>query len=408
LAAEEEVVAVLRMSALCQHISKFNKWEVHLSWDLRELPLLVYNLGNRDVLYNFFTSKGISLSTDTMGDFQVANIPQEKEVISPIINGVNGASIESAEEVVEEITKTILFKYHYRDLEGDHIETTEYDQPRTLNVDADEKKDDDDDSEQLKRALEIVTTVVVRPLIPPDVISSRPASRASSSGSKSDDEEAKPPKKKYTKVPPFVIKSIGEKEMFIHSPGIQKALRSVVKYYPSETLTSKSINIDEPYYIVLHYRNELEAIAMQLEAGLHPRDDNDEENEGKDPKPWPKNAAIDIRALLDFVLDPKTKRKIAAEEERHRQHPPRATFEMLWMIMKPGTFVFNESDGHLNGFVIRSFYSIKDWSTGGISSYRVSTWSLDFNGRFLLESKYFKANKKQERRWSACGRTTEL
>lgn len=327
-----------------------------------------------------------------MGDYQVTNIPHEEEGISPIINEVNGAHIEAA-EVVEEVPKRILFRYHFRDFDGDHIDTTEHDQRRILTVDVDDKEDDDDDdSEQLKPAFEIVTEVVVRPLIPPDLILPRPSSPASPKG---DDEE---PMKKYSKVPPFVIKSISREEMIIHSPGIQKALRSVVHYYPSETLSSRSIRLAEPYYIVLHYRNELEAITSQLEAGLEPHDDDDEDSEGEEPEPWPKNAAIDLRALLDFVIDPKTKKKIAAEEERHRQHPPRVTFEMLWMIFKPGTFV---SDGHLNGFVITSLFGAKDWFTGDIVTYTMDIWSLDFNGWYLVERKYFRANQEQERKWFA-------
>ena len=80
--------------------------------------------------------------------------------------------------------------------------------------------------------------------------------------------------------------------------------------------------------------------------------------------------------MLAF-LDEKYLRRIEEEESRHKKSPPTATFEMMWMLWKPGTRVYNDVDGELAAFVVKSAETDK---TSNPSYYAVVLWSLDFNG----------------------------
>lgn len=45
---------------------------------------------------------------------------------------------------------------------------------------------------------------------------------------------------------PLKIQSIGSTEMAIHSPSVQRALRMIIKYYPTQELSRKKIIVTEP------------------------------------------------------------------------------------------------------------------------------------------------------------------
>ncbi len=89
----------------------------------------------------------------------------------------------------------------------------------------------------------------------------------------------------------------------------------------------------------------------------------------------PEKTKSHIKVLLAF-LDAKYAKKIEDEEARHRKSPPTATFEMLWMLLKPGTRVYTYIDGELAAFVIRSAGTDQKSNPGW---YNVELWYLDFN-----------------------------
>lgn len=83
-----------------------------------------------------------------------------------------------------------------------------------------------------------------------------------------------------------------------------------------------------------------------------------------------------IQVLLAF-LNSKYSKKIEEEEARHKKNPPTATFEMLWMLLKPGTRVYHDVNGELAAFVVKTVESNKP---NNPSYYSVEVWSLDFDG----------------------------
>ncbi|KAK0507060.1 hypothetical protein JMJ35_010518 [Cladonia borealis] len=162
--------------------------------------------------------------------------------------------------------------------------------------------------------------------------------------------------------------------MVIRSKLLLEALRARVEYYLSQQLTGSNIQVPEPHHFLLHHRKELmQALGNEptLRVSGIPHHIPDKET------------IAHIRVLLAF-LDAKYLRRIEEEESRYKKSPPTATFEMMWMLLKHGTRVYNDVDGELAAFVVKSAETDK---TSNPSYYSVVLWSLDFNALHALSSK---------------------
>ena len=89
-----------------------------------------------------------------------------------------------------------------------------------------------------------------------------------------------------------------------------------------------------------------------------------------------------LRILLDF-LDLHYKKKMEAEARRHRpskDRAPTATYQMLWMLFKPGTRVYSLADNDLAGFIVKSITA----KYRGSQVYKLSLWHLNYNGNVYV------------------------
>jgi len=87
-----------------------------------------------------------------------------------------------------------------------------------------------------------------------------------------------------------------------------------------------------------------------------------------------------IQILLKYLED-NLGSKILEEDARYVKPTPVATFEMLWMLYKPGTDVYAQIDEQRGGFVVQSSEPVTEnrkWGTP--MPLKVLMWSLDFNG----------------------------
>jgi len=163
----------------------------------------------------------------------------------------------------------------------------------------------------------------------------------------------------------FDERSMEEKELIIHSEPIIKALRSIVDYYPGQSLLGNSITIKEPFSILVHFRKEL-----------------DEYRETCDDAETYHHIGVLQKYLQDNLGE-----KILAEDERYKRPTPVATFEMLWMLFKPGMDVYANIDDQRGGFVVQSCLAtadpVKATKMGQLSPLKVMMWFLDFDGRHL-------------------------
>lgn len=276
----------------------------------------------------------------------------------------------------ETVSKAIKYKIQYRNDAGDPIKEEEQFKPWPKLV-------SDEDEEHTGSILDVVTYVTIREITFSKSVDSEAGAKVAGSESKDSKEQALTTDGSPQKADPAVTKSkalksenleitsIGETEMQIRSSALIKALRALVDYYPSQQLTGSIVTVPEPYHFLLHHRKELiqalEPETTNLRGSLiHER---------------PDQKTVDhIQVLLAF-LNSKYAKKIEEEERRHMNSPPTATFEMLWMLLKPGTKVYYEVEWELAAFVVKE---VKPNRPSNPNFYTVELWSLDFDGKSVF------------------------
>lgn len=156
---------------------------------------------------------------------------------------------------------------------------------------------------------------------------------------------------------------MGPKTITIYSEKLANALRAVVQYYPSVSLIGRSIGIIEPYAVLYHHFAELEAY-----RNSHPlQHSEDYRNAG--------NKDID---LLLGVLG-REKPEVAEEKERYQRSSPVCTFDLLWLLFKPGEACYRRSEtGEISASIVKAVTGGS--LTGRPVPYRIYSWQLNFNG----------------------------
>ena len=165
----------------------------------------------------------------------------------------------------------------------------------------------------------------------------------------------------------FDERSMEEKELIIHSQPIIKALREIVDYYPGQSLLGDTLSIKEPFSILVHFRKELQEYK-----------DDSEDDETKHH----------IEVLLKYLQD-NLGEKILLEDQRYVKATPVATFEMLWMLYKPGMDVYANIDDQRGGFVVQSCVNVTENAKfGRPMPLKVMMWYLDYDGRMMGRRPY--------------------
>ncbi len=155
----------------------------------------------------------------------------------------------------------------------------------------------------------------------------------------------------------------------INSPAIVTALQSVIEYYPGQSFSDDANTIWEPYAALIHYEEELKAY----------RDHFDPNAINSKEELCQRNAnAYEHLGILQDILFERSGEAVKAERQRHARGV--ATFEMLWLLYKPGTDVYcdGDADGNYNAFVVKSV-------SGGIIQGRstpliIVLWHMDYDG----------------------------
>ncbi|KEY73453.1 hypothetical protein S7711_07482 [Stachybotrys chartarum IBT 7711] len=163
----------------------------------------------------------------------------------------------------------------------------------------------------------------------------------------------------------FKEKSKGHCYIRILSPAVCEALRCVVDYFPGVDLSGHVIKVFEPYTIFVFYEKELNEYRERLKW----EDDNGPPDVC--PNRW---AYKHIGIAQDFV---RARTKTAVEKERKLHEQGLCTFDMLWLLFKPGAEVF--MDYYLIGEYdpwIASWVSF-DLMNGATRQYRISHWNMD-------------------------------
>ena len=168
--------------------------------------------------------------------------------------------------------------------------------------------------------------------------------------------------------PRTAISVIGTK-LKINSPAIITALQSVIEYYPGHSFSESSNTVMEPYAALIHHEEELKAYRNYFDPNaINSKDELCQRNVN----------AYEHIGVLQNILSQRSGKAVEAERQRHARGV--ATFEMLWLLFRPGTDVYSDDadDGNYNAYVIKSV-------TGGVSGGRptslvINAWSMNYDG----------------------------
>lgn len=120
----------------------------------------------------------------------------------------------------------------------------------------------------------------------------------------------------------------------IYSRAIINALQSVVNYYPNHDIVAQPTEIRQPYAILVHHWDELKAFREKY----NPDKINESVTDCSVNDTWEH-----VGLLLDFLED-EMGSKVRKEYERWKQPVPVVSFEMLWLLLKPGIDIYQHVD----------------------------------------------------------------
>lgn len=143
----------------------------------------------------------------------------------------------------------------------------------------------------------------------------------------------------------------------IQSKNIIKSISDVVAYYPSIHLGGQILVLKEPFSIIAHH---MQALELCYDPSGH------------------------TGIFLTFMRESIFKDWVREEEARNAKDL--CTFQMLWLLFKPGDTVYAEVDGDLLAFVIVSVEppdGILSSSKVSNQWYEMRVWNLDFDGRYV-------------------------
>ncbi|KZM24333.1 ATP binding [Ascochyta rabiei] len=192
-------------------------------------------------------------------------------------------------------------------------------------------------------------------------------------------QEPKPAWQNDTSAPPPSVHFRGNSHIRIYSRAIINALQSVVNYYPGLDLVEQPLDIDWPYAIVVHHWEKL----REFRESFKEPDLTAEYSACSVPHTY-KHLGL----LLDFV-DQEVGEKVRQERERWKQSPPKASFEMLWLLLKPGINVYEQynpqwEDGSKEPWILENVdFDLKSWDY-----YKVNLWYLGNNATSIRAFSY--------------------
>ncbi|PVH75853.1 P-loop containing nucleoside triphosphate hydrolase protein [Cadophora sp. DSE1049] len=156
----------------------------------------------------------------------------------------------------------------------------------------------------------------------------------------------------------------------INSPAIIAALQSVVEYYPDQSFLGDSVSIATPYALLIHHQKELEEYRRDLQEIC---------TASSVAICQKQQAAINhLGVLLEFLRDT-VGAEVKAERERHARGF--ATFEMLWLLFKPGEDVYNAERFERGCLEPRVVQEVSGGMVRGKPcAYQITMWGLDYDG----------------------------
>ncbi|KAJ5658517.1 uncharacterized protein N7484_002166 [Penicillium longicatenatum] len=143
----------------------------------------------------------------------------------------------------------------------------------------------------------------------------------------------------------LALKRVSRRRLVVNSKYLASCLREIIGYYPSFHSMMGKLDISEPYAVLHHYFDSIEAMAGSPVSATMCKSPHDN-----------KEIEIDlqkkhIQILLDF-LRPIREERILRCEETLSEPTARVAFDMIWYLLKPGMDVYFLIDGSPQAGVI--------------------------------------------------------
>ncbi|KAI0907534.1 hypothetical protein F4823DRAFT_602457 [Ustulina deusta] len=150
--------------------------------------------------------------------------------------------------------------------------------------------------------------------------------------------------------------------MNIHSQYLIHALQAVISYYPRVNLQDSPVSIPAPYRLLYLHRAELARYR-----------DNQPDSHSLE---YAEITARHIDILLKFLAE-NMGETLAKEEALHKMDHPSATFDLFWLLLKPGQIIYGKRYGLWTPYVISG---VRAGSSNTFNQYKVDCWFLESNG----------------------------
>ncbi|KAK4231733.1 hypothetical protein QBC38DRAFT_439752 [Podospora fimiseda] len=157
-------------------------------------------------------------------------------------------------------------------------------------------------------------------------------------------------------------------EMIVHSKHLQAALTAVVTYYPGFDRFHDTYRIEAPYQVLVHHREALEHLKLN-QPSCHDTE-------------YAATMAKHIDILLNFIVE--THSEQLALEAKRWDNPSgaTATFDLFWVLLKPGDIVYREKYGCMTPFVVHNVTKMVG-TDGRQNGYLVVMWNVTYSSNRL-------------------------
>ena len=144
----------------------------------------------------------------------------------------------------------------------------------------------------------------------------------------------------------IIISKFTSTRVIIRSKLLINTIRNMALYYPPQALSETSLEILEPYHILMHHLDGLTRLFEELSG--HSKAVTIEDGYLED------SLSHHLRVLLDF-LQPVIRQQLKPIQERLERTEPVVTFDSIWYLFQPGKDVYAKDK--TNGMIHAGVFS---------------------------------------------------
>jgi hypothetical protein len=181
----------------------------------------------------------------------------------------------------------------------------------------------------------------------------------------------------------FFARIIDPTYIRILSPQIQNVLRKLVQYYPGHDLQGRELLFKEPYRVLVHYHDDLHTVASAYDTEDKTAMFGDEADGSLIYIKCDETTHDHLNILLNSPTYKDHYEGVIGPELRNYENGY-ASYDMLWLLFKPGDTVFARVRKDLAGFVVLAVDHTPDpYGVLPLDKWTIQVWILAYTGQRL-------------------------